>query len=295
MEVNLNDLNIFSEVVHQQNFTRTATKLGITQSAVSQSIQHLEQSIGLKLFHRTTRSLRLTQAGEQLFERIDQNIKHIQQGLEQLSLMKNQPSGHVRISADSYTIKYHLWPKLEPLIHQYPDICLALVSENRRIDIAKEGYDAGVRVGRLVEKDMVAFPISQEIEFVLLASPSYLNLHGVPKNISDLQSHRCIYIQLMTENAIMPWELNVAKKHIFFKGKAQLIMNDLEQMLDATIQGCGISYLPYDLAKQAIESGQVQRLMPEYCISLPPLYLFYTSRNLLSPAFEIVKNLLKGA
>lgn len=292
MRVNLNDLVTFSEVIRNQNFTKTAAKLGISQSAVSQSISQLEDKIGLKLFNRTTRSLTLTDAGKRLNQLVGKNLEEITVGLEQLSAMRDKPAGIVRISADEYAIKYHIWKKLKTTLKNYPDIQLELISENRRIDIAKEGFDAGVRLGNLVEKDMVAIPISNKIQMCLIASPDYLEVHGVPKTISDLKQHQCIHVRILTDNSLLPWVFNVDGQNISFKGSGQLTLTSIEQIADASVNGYGISYLPKDLAEAYIDQGLLIEIMSEKAITLPPFYLFYTSRKLVTPAFSIIKNAL---
>lgn len=292
MKINLNDLKTFSEVVKTKNFTKAAAYMGVTQSAVSQSINNLEAQLGIKLLNRSTRSLTLTEAGSRLIELVGQNIENIDLGIEQISSMKNLPSGHVRISADAFTIKYYLWPKLKKLVKQYPDISLELTSENRRIDIAKEGYDAGVRVGNLVEKDLIAVPISKEIPFRLVASPEYLEKYGTPQSIDDLKKHKGIYIRLLTDNSLMAWEFKDKNKSVFFRGPVQLVMTSLDEMLDAVLDGCAVAYLPYFLVKPALEEKKLVSLLEQHAVTLPPFYLFYTSRRLMSPAFKIVKDTL---
>lgn len=292
MKINLNDLMTFSEVIKNKNFTKTAAKLGITQSAVSQSMSQLEQQIGLKLFNRTTRSLTLTDAGHRLNELVGKNIEEISLGLEQLSAMKDKPVGIVRISADEYVIKYHIWKKLEKILKNYPDIQVELISENRRIDIAKEGYDAGVRLGNLIEKDMFAIPISHNIKMCLVASPDYLKMHKTPYAIDDLKKHQCIHVRILTDHSLLPWVFNENGQNISFKGNGQLTFTSIEQIAEATLNAYGISYLPKDLADIYINQGLLTELMPEKAITLPPFYLFYTSRKLVSPAFNIIKNAL---
>ncbi|MFW1945221.1 LysR family transcriptional regulator [Acinetobacter guillouiae] len=292
MKINLNDLMTFTEVIKNQNFTKTAAKLGITQSAVSQSMSQLEEHIGLKLFNRTTRSLTLTDAGHRLSELVGKNLEDITLGLERLSAMKDKLAGIVRISADEYVIKYHIWNRLKNTLKNYPDIQLELISENRRIDIAKEGYDAGVRLGNLVEKDMVAIPISHKIKMCLVASPDYLDKYGIPLSIDDLKKHQCIHVRILTDHSLLPWVFNDDGQNISFKGSGQLTLTSIEQIADATLNGYGISYLPKDLADTYINQGLFFEIMPEKAITLPPFYLFYTSRKLISPAFSVIKNAL---
>ncbi|MCX5467705.1 LysR family transcriptional regulator [Acinetobacter nematophilus] len=293
MKINLNDLCTFTAVIHNKNFTKTAAQLGVTQSAVSQSICHLEEQIGLKLFNRTTRSLTVTDAGQRLFELVGKNIEEINLGLELLSSMHNKPVGKVKISADDYAIKYHLWPKLQNALKDYPDIQIELISENRRIDIAKEGYDAGVRLGNLIEKDMVAIPISSSIKMCLVASPDYISKYGRPVSIHDLKQHICLHVRILTDHSLLSWTFVENGQSLSFKGEGQLIFTNVDQILEATLCGYGISYIPQNLAMPHINQGKLSEILPEYAITHPPFYLFYTSRKHISPAFSIIKDVLK--
>lgn len=293
MKTNLNDLCTFTAVIQNKNFTKTAAQLGVTQSAISQSICHLEEQIGLKLFNRTTRSLTVTDAGQRLFELVGKNIEDITLGLELLSSMHDKPVGKVKISADDYVIKYHLWKKLKNIVFDYPDIQIELISENRRIDIAKEGYDAGVRLGNLVEKDMVAIPISEPIKMCLVASPDYIAKHTIPLSIHDLKKHACLHVRILTDHSLLSWTFTENGQNIAFKGEGQLIFTSIEQILEASLCGYGIAYIPQDLAGPQINQGHLIEIMPEYSITHPAFYLFYTSRKLVSPAFSIIKDALK--
>ncbi|MFC3901891.1 DNA-binding transcriptional regulator, LysR family [Acinetobacter marinus] len=292
MKINLNELRVFSEVVRHLNFTKTAKSLGMTQSAVSQTIGNLEKELGIRLFNRSTRSLTLTQAGEQLSNIVDTPLIQITQGVEQLKTHSHNPSGLVRISADAYVHKYYIWDKIKPLLAKYPDIQIDLTSDNARIDIAKEGYDAGVRLGNLIDLDMVAVPISEDIQMCLVASPKYLEQHHIPVTIEDLKQHQCIHIRLLTDNSLLGWTFIEDNKQVVFKGRGQVIMSNIEQILEASLCGFGIAYLPMKLVAPYLKNKKLISVLPEYCITHPPFYLFYTSRKLMSPAFKLVKEAL---
>lgn len=193
---NLNDLLIFLTVVREGSFTRAAAKAGTSQSAVSQTISNLEARLQLKLLNRTTRSLTLTEAGERLAQRIGPAIEEIAEGLDQLAEWRDKPAGRVRISADEYAIQQVLWPKLAPVLRNYPDIHLELITDYGLVDIAKERFDAGVRRGGLIAQDMVAIPISAEHRMAVVVSRDHLPAQGLPENPEQLLALPCINLQL---------------------------------------------------------------------------------------------------
>lgn len=294
MKTNLNDLNAFIAVVQNGNFTKAASALGSTQSAVSQSVNSLEQNLELKLFHRTTRSVTLTEAGEKLFEYVGHQLEDINLGLERLSLMKNKPNGRVRITADDFSIKYYMYEKIKKIVKEYPDITIELISDNRQVDITQEGYDAGVRLGLSIEKDMIAVPISYPIKMCLVASPEYMQGKDKIKSIQDLNQHRCIGIKLLTTNSLLAWSFIQDDKTIHYKIESNLVFTGVERVLEAVVDGLGVAYLPSDIVKEFLDRGKLLRFLNENTTTYPPLYLFYTSRRFNSPAFQIVCNALKA-
>ncbi len=293
MKINLNDLHTFIAVVQNGNFTKAASALGSTQSAVSQSVNSLEQNLELKLFHRTTRSVTLTEAGEKLFEYVGHQLEDINLGLERLSLMKNKPHGRVRITADDFSIKYFIYEKIKKVVKEYPDITIELISDNRQVDIAQEGYDAGVRLGLSIEKDMIAVPISHPIKMCLVASPEYMQDRNDIKHIQDLNQHRCLGIKLLTSNSLLAWNFIQGDKKINYKTESPLVFTGVERVLDAAIDGLGVAYLPLDAIQEFLDQGKLLSFLHENTTTYPPLYLFYTSRRFNSPAFQIVCNALK--
>lgn len=293
MKTNLNDLNTFIAVVQNGNFTKAASALGSTQSAVSQSIHNLEQNLELKLFNRTTRSVTLTEAGENLFEYVGHHLEDINLGLERLSLMKNKPHGRVRITADDFSIKYYIYKKIKNIVKEYPDIKIELVSDNRQVDIAQEGYDAGVRLGLSIEKDMIAVPISHPIKMCLVASPEYMKGRQKIESVQDLNKHRCIGIKLLTTNSLLAWDFMQNGKAMSYKIESNLVFTGVERVLDAVIDGLGVAYLPLDILNDYLAEGKLISFLDESTTSYPPLYLFYTSRRFNSPAFQIICNALR--
>lgn len=293
MKTNLNDLHAFIAVVQNGNFTKAAAALGTTQSAVSQSIGNLEQNLELKLFNRTTRSVTLTEAGEKLFDYVGPQLEDIALGLERLSLMKNKPHGRVRITADDFSIKYYIYSKIKKIVKEYPEITIELISDNRQVDIAQEGYDAGVRLGLSIEKDMIAVPISHPIQMCLVASPEYMQGKAEIKSIQDLNQHHCLGIKLLTSNSLLAWNFMQGDKQIAYKIESHLIFTGVDRVLDAAIDGLGVAYLPLDIVQDFLAEGKLLSFLNESASTYPPLYLFYTSRRFNSPAFQIVRNALK--
>lgn len=294
MKTNLNDLHAFIAVVQNGNFTKAASALGSTQSAVSQSVNNLEQNLELKLFHRTTRSVTLTEAGEKLYEYVGHQLEDINLGLERLSLMKNKPHGRVRITADDFSIKYFIYEKIKKIVKEYPDITIELISDNRQVDIAQEGYDAGVRLGLSIEKDMIAVPISHPIKMCLVASPDYIQGKDKINSISDLNQHRCIGIKLLTTNSLLAWNFIQGDKQINYKIESHLVFTGVERVLEAVVDGLGVAYLPLDVVQEFLAQGKLLSFLDENAVTYPPFYLFYTSRRFNSPAFQIVCQALKS-
>ncbi len=293
MKTNLNDLHAFIAVVQNGNFTKAASALGSTQSAVSQSISSLEQNLELKLFNRTTRSVTLTEAGEKLFEYVGHQLDDINLGLERLSLMKNKPHGRVRITADDFSIKYYIFNKIKKVVKEYPEITIELISDNRQVDIAQEAYDAGVRLGLSIEKDMIAVPISHPIKMCLVASPEYMQGKTEITSIQDLNQHSCIGIKLLTSNSLLPWDFKLGDKQLNYKPQGNLIFTGVDRVLDAVVDGLGVAYLPLDIVQGFLDTGRLLSFLNANVSTYPPLYLFYTSRRFNSPAFQIVCNALK--
>lgn len=293
MKEKLNDLAAFLAVAREGSFTRAAAKFDSTQSAVSQTVSNLEQRLQIKLFHRTTRSVTLTEAGERLLETIAPALDEIEMGLTALSELRNKPAGTIRISADEYAVQTVIWPKLKDFLIDHPDIKLELSINYGQIDIAKERYDAGVRRGGLLAKDMIATQISPENRMTVVVSPEYLAQHSVPESPEDLTKVDCINLRLPTHGEHFPWTFMVDGHRQRVKVSGQLIFNSVNQILDAAVRGYGFAFLPHPMVESLIAERKLRAVLEEFHITHEPYYLYYTSRLQSSAAFRLVRDALK--
>lgn len=286
---NFNELNYFLILAQMQSFVKAGQLLGISSSALSHSMKNLETRLNLRLFNRTTRNVSLTEAGQQLLL-LYQAINH---EVDALNDFLNTPSGLIRINAPAVAAEAVLYPKLKSILSQYPKIRLEIVVDNRWVDIVKEGFDMGVRLGNDVSKEMIAVPISALLRMALVASPDYLATHGTPKTIDDLHQHRLIGMRISAEHGSeMQWEFKYKKELITFEPKSQLSINN-HLRLQAVSDGLGIAWIAHMIVADAIHSGQLVELLPEYAMTYDPLYLYYPSHRGHSNVFKLIVDALK--
>ncbi|QJQ52230.1 putative LysR family transcriptional regulator [Vitreoscilla sp. C1] len=279
MQERLNNLHAFMVVAREQNITRAAMALGMSQASLSQVISKMEQQLGLKLLNRTTRSINLTEAGEQFITLIGPALEDIQQGLSQIMDDKHKPSGTIRIVADDFAIQNVLWPKLQPFLQHYPKVHLELISDHGVVDVNKSPYDAAVVRGDLLAKDMETVQVSAPIALRLVASPRYLENNAVLKKPQDLLNHTCINLRSPTQGGVLvTWHFLHKKKEIKLHVNGQLTFSNMHQALDAAIAGYGLAYLPEQLVCTAVEQGHLHVLLPEYSVNLPPYFIYYPTR-----------------
>lgn len=279
MQERLNNLHAFMVVAREQNITRAAMALGMSQASLSQIITKMEQQLGLKLLNRTTRSIHLTEAGEQFITLIGPALEDIQQGLSQIMDDKHKPSGTISIVADDFAIQNVLWPKLQSFLQLHPQVHLELISDHGVIDLNKSPYDAAVVRGDLLAKDMGTVQVSAPIALRLVASPRYLAANGILKTPQDLLNHTCINLRSPTQGGVLvAWHFLQKKKAIKIHVNGQLTFSNMHQALDAAIAGYGLAYLPEQLVCAAVEQGNLQVLLPEYSVTLPPYFIYYPTR-----------------
>lgn len=290
---NFNELNYFLTLAQMQSFVKAGQLLGISSSALSHSMKNLETRLNLRLLNRTTRNVSLTEAGQQLFEQLSPLYQAINYEVDALGNFLDTPSGLIRINAPAVAAEAVLYPKLKPILNQYPKIRLEIVVDNRWVDIVKEGFDMGVRLGNDVAKEMIAVPISAPLKMALVASPNYLAQHGSPKNIDDLQQHRLIGAKLSAAHgAEMQWEFRDKKGLITFTPKSQFSINN-HLRLQAVLDDLGIAWVAHMSVADAIRSGKVVELLPEYAITYDPLYLYYPGRRGHSNVFKLIVDALR--
>jgi len=293
MKENMNDLHTFIVVAQERSFTRAAAKLRISQSAISQTLRNLEDRIGIKLLSRTTRSVAPTEAGEYLLSLIQPAIEEIEHGMNQLSALKNDPAGTLRISADEYGIQTVLWPAVEKVIQQFRKISVEITSDYGLVDIVDGRFDAGLRRGGLVSKDMIALQISEPIQMLTVATKEYLERYGHPKQPKDLVEHRCINLRIPTRCELYRWQFTKGNKTQSVNVNAKIVFTTLSPVLQAVRSGVGIAYLPIDMVQPYIESGELKETLKDWRHSYEPYHLYYPHRREQAPLLNILINALK--
>lgn len=290
---NVNDLLAFVAVANERSFTRAAARLGVSQSALSHTIRGLEERLGLRLLTRTTRSVSPTEAGEHLLATVGPRFEEIQAGLETLSALRDKPAGTIRLTSSDYVIDTVLWPKLEKLLRDYPDIKIEIAVDYRFNDIVAERYDAGIRLGEAVAKDMISVPIGPDVRFTVVGSKSYFSEHPIPHVPQDLVNHKCINLRLQTHGGLYAWEFEKDGRELKVRVEGQLIFNGSNQILKAALDGFGLAYLPEGLVAAHIAAGSLVRVLEDWLPPWPGYHLYYPNRRQHSPAFALLLNTLR--
>src|SRR5262245_36949323 len=289
----LNDLLAFLTVARAGSFTRAAAKLGVSQSALSHTIRGLEQRLGLRLLTRTTRSVAPTEAGERLLQTAGPRLEEIEAELEALSELREKPAGTIRITTTEHSAYTILWPKLAKFLPAYPDIKVEIIIEQALTDIVAGGYDAGVRLGEQVAKDMIAVRIGPDTRMAVVGARSYFEARLPPKRPQDLISHDCINLRLPTLGALYAWEFEKAKRKVKARVEGQLVFNGVDMILSAALAGFGLAYVPEDLVQPRIAEGTLVRVLAEWCPAFPGYHLYYPSRRQATPAFALLVDALR--
>lgn len=290
---NLNDLLYFVTVARERSFTRAAARLGVTQSALSQAVSGLEARLKIRLLTRTTRSVSPTVAGERLLRAIDHRFDEIEAELDALTALRDKPAGTVRITCGDNIIQTTLLPKLMPLLQEYPDIKLEFDVDYGFRDIVADRFDAGVRFGETLAKDMIAIPIGPALRMAAVASPSYFAKHPAPKKPQDLVDHRCINIRFPTHGGLYVWEFVRRGRKLNIHVDGQLVFNTTTHIAAAVIGGMGIAYLPEVEFSPHLEEGRLVRVLEEWCPPFSGYHLYYPSRRQPSPAFALLVEALR--
>ncbi|VXD05190.1 putative nucleic acid-binding regulator [Pseudomonas sp. 8Z] len=290
---NLNDLLSFVTVAREGTFTRAAAQLGVTQSALSQSISGLETRLQIRLLTRTTRSVSPTAAGERLLNAIGNRFDEIEAELDELTALRDKPSGTVRITCGDHIQRTNLLPKLTPLLFEYPDIKIEFDINYGFRDIVADRFDAGVRLGDTIDKDMIAVPIGPPVRMAVVASPGYFAVHPKPKNPRDLVNHNCINMRMQSGGGLYVWDFQRKDKLLNVRVDGQLIFNTSPNIVDAALAGLGIAWLPEEEFAPHIEEGRLVRVLEDWCQPFPGYYLYYPSRRQPSPAFTLVVDALR--
>jgi DNA-binding transcriptional LysR family regulator len=290
---NLNDLLAFVTVAREGSFTRAAAVLGVTQSALSQTVRALEERLQIRLLTRTTRSVAPTAAGERLARAIGHRFDEIEAELDALTELRDKPAGTVRITCGDHVLRSVLLPRLGPLLHDYPDITIEFDVSYGFRDIVADRFDAGVRMGTTIDKDMVAVPIGPPLRMAVVASPAYFAAHGKPKTPKDLTSHRCINQRMTTSKGLYVWDFARRGKAVNVRVDGPLIFNTSPPQVDAAVAGLGVALLPEDEVAAHLDDGLLLRVLQEWCPPFEGYHLYYPSRRQPSPAFGLVVKALR--
>lgn len=290
---NLNDLLSFVTVAREGSFTRAAALLGVTQSALSQAISGLETRLQIRLLTRTTRSVSPTAAGERLMKAIGHRFDEIEAELDELTEMRDKPAGTVRITCGDHILRTTLLPRLTPLLLEYPDIKVEFDVNYGFRDIVADRFDAGVRLGDTIDKDMIAVPLGPELRMAVAASPEYFAAHPKPKKPRDLLEHKCINQRMQTSGGLYVWEFERRGRQLNVRVDGQIIFNTSLNIVDAAVAGLGIAWLPEEEFAPHIEEGRLVRVLDEWCPPFAGYYLYYPSRRQPSPAFSLVVKALR--
>jgi DNA-binding transcriptional LysR family regulator len=290
---NLNDLLGFVAVAREGSFTRAAATLGVTQSALSQSIRGLEERLQIRLLTRTTRSVSTTAAGERLMRAIGHRFDEIESELAALTELRDKPAGTVRITCGDHALQSILLPKLAPLLRDCPDIALEFDVNYGFRDIVADRFDAGVRMGSTIDKDMIAIPIGPPLRMAVVASPGYFAAHPMPRVPRDLTAHRCINQRMPTSGGLYVWDFERRGRKVNVRVDGQLIFNTSPAQVDAALAGLGIALLPEDELLSHMVAGRLVRVLEDWCPKFVGYHLYYPSRRQPSPAFTLVVEALR--
>ena len=289
----LSDLSVFVVVAEERSFTRAAAKLGTSQSAVSQTIRRLEARLGLRLLTRTTRSVAPTQAGERLVAGLRPALSEIEHQLTGLTEVRDKPAGIVRITTGQHAADTILWPVIERVLPKYPDVQVELSVDTGLRDIVADRFDAGVRLGEQVDKDMIAVRIGPDLRMAVVAAPKYFRKHGKPATPHDLAQHSCINLRFPTLGGVYVWEFEKNKRELLVRVGGQLTFNESGLIVKAACAGLGVAFVLEDHVKEHIAKGRLERVLADWCPPFSGYHLYYPSRRQPAPAFALVLDALK--
>lgn len=290
---NINDILVFFAVARERSFTRAAAKLGVTQSSLSHTIRALETRLGVRLLTRTTRSVSPTEAGERLLQNVAPRFEEIEAEIAAVSDLGDKPVGTVRITAIDHVIDSVLWPRLAPLLAQYPDLRVEINSDYRLVDIAADRFDIGVRYGDQVDKDMIAVRLTADVPLMIVGSPSYFTRRPIPVSAQDLMKHNCITLRLVSSGGIYAWELHHDGRDMDVRVRGQTVFTSAYHMLNAALSGSGLAYLTEDMVAPYVRAGSLVSVMQDWCPKFPGLHAYYPSRRNSSRPLGLVIDALR--
>jgi DNA-binding transcriptional LysR family regulator len=290
---NVNDLLAFLAVARERSFTQAAAKLGVSQSALSHTIRALEERLGLRLLTRTTRSVAPTEVGERLLRTVGPRLDEIDAELTSLNALRDKPAGTIRITSSEHAAQAILWPALARMLPDYPDIHVEIIVDYGLTDIVAERYDAGVRLGEQVAKDMIAVRIGPDLRMAVVGAPAYFKRRPPPKKPQDLTDHDCINLRLPTRGGIYAWEFEKRGRELKVRTEGRLVFNNVALRLDAVLAGFGLAYLPDDQVHPYLKNGRLVRALGDWCPPFSGYHLYYPSRRQTTPAFALLVDALR--
>jgi DNA-binding transcriptional LysR family regulator len=290
---NLNELTAFLAVAREESFTRAAAKLGVSQSALSHTVRALEERLGVRLLTRTTRSVSPTEAGERLLRSVGPRLDEIETEIAALSALREKPAGTIRITAGEHAADAVLWPALAKFLPDYPDIRVEIIVDYGLIDIVAERYDAGVRLGEQVARDMIAVRIAPDMRMAVVGSPAYFATRPKPRTPQDLTTHNCINLRLPTYGGLYAWEFEKAGRELKVRVEGQLVFNTAALRMNAVLAGLGLAYLPEEQVTAHLADGRLVRVLADWCAPFPGYHLYYPSRRQATPAFSLLVDALR--
>ena len=286
-------LAIFAVVAQERSFTRAAARLGMSQPALSRAMRQLEERLGVRLLARTTRSVAPTQAGEHLLQVIAPRFDEINSELALLSKFRDRPAGKLRITAGEHAAIAVLQPVLARLLPDHPDLSIEIIVDYGLTDIVAEGFDAGVRLGEQVAKDMIAMRIGPDMRMAVIGSPAYFSHYPKPVIPADLMAHNCITLRMPTHGGLFMWEFEKNGQALNVRIEGQLVFNNIAMRLESALQGLGLAYMPEDAVRPHIEQGRLIRVLEDWCEPYSGYHLYYPSRRQSSPAFTLLREALR--
>src|SRR6266496_807047 len=290
---NLDQLVAFVAVGQERSFTNAAAKLGVSQSALSHTIRELEERLGVRLLTRTTRSVSPTEAGERLLQRLGPRFEEIEAEVAGIRELRDKPAGAIRITATEYAADAILLPKLAKLMREYPDIKVEIIIDYGLTDIVAQRFDAGVRSGEQVAKDMIAVRIGPDACMAIVGAPAYFKMRSEPKRPQELIAHNCINLRLPTHGGLYAWEFEKEGRELKVHVEGQLVFNGTFQMLNAALAGFGLAYVPEDVARPHLAKGRLKRVLEDWCPPYAGYHLYYPSRRQPTPAFALLVEALR--
>jgi len=289
----LNALSFFLVVAEERSFTKAARRLEVSASALSHSLRRLEERVGVRLLARTTRSVTPTEAGEQLIAHLRPALGDIRGALDQIGRLRKRPAGRVRLLVPRFAAMSVLAPKLGRFASEFPDVVLDVTTGDSHVDIVAAGYDAGVQFGEYIQKDMVAVRVSKDIRAAIVGAPAYFASNPKPKTPTDLRRHRCINFKHGSSEGVYRWEFDKGRRSLAVAVNGPLIVDDVEVMLRAAVDGVGLAFMAEDHAAAHLESGALVRALEDWCPPFPGYFLYYPSRRQQPAALAALINTLR--